>query len=310
MPPAEYPSTDPPAGADVWTVGRIIDWTTGHLKKSGSDTPRLDAEILLAHARKCSRIKLYVDYATPLTDSQRGAMRDLVRRRAQAEPVAYLVGHREFFGLDFRVTPDVLIPRPETETLVLETLTAAKKIGGEGSRDAKRSPPRILDVGTGSGCIAIACAVSLPQSQVTAIDISPPALALARLNAQTHKVADRIRFLEGDLLKPLAANEQFDLIASNPPYVADDEMAGLPPDVGRHEPHLALRAGPHGLDVIRRLVASAAPHLVPTGRLLIEISPEQAPAVFELLASQGAYQPATTVKDPSGRLRVVTAQRK
>lgn len=292
---------DPPPTADIWTVGRIIDWTTGHLKKSGSDTPRLDAEILLAHARNCPRIKLYVDYATPLTDAERAAMRDLVRRRAQSEPVAYLVGHREFFGLDFRVSPDVLIPRPETETLVLETLTHAKKISGEALR--------ILDVGTGSGCIAIACSVSLPHAEVTAIDISPRALVLARLNAQSHKVADRIRFLEGDLLGPLSAGEQFDLIASNPPYVADGEMAGLPPDVGRHEPALALRAGPQGLDVIRRLVAGAVPHLAPAGRLLIEISPEQAPAVTEMLVSNGAYGPATILKDPSGRLRIVTAQR-
>src|SRR6266566_845129 len=133
--------------ADVaWTVGKIIDWTTAHLKKHGSETPRLDAEILLAKARNCPRIQLYVQYHELLTDDERSVMRDLVRRRAQAEPVAYLVGHREFFGLDFRVTPDVLIPRPETETLVLELLAAARAY----------ARPRILDVGTGSGCVAVA----------------------------------------------------------------------------------------------------------------------------------------------------------
>src|SRR5262245_37371165 len=130
---------------EQWTVGRIIDWTTGHLRKQGSDTPRLEAEILLAHARRCPRIQLYVQYNEPLTDVERAVMRDLVRRRTQFEPVAYLVGHREFFGLEFRVTPDVLIPRPETETLVLELITSAKSQAGT----------RVLEIGTGSGCIAV-----------------------------------------------------------------------------------------------------------------------------------------------------------
>ena len=160
----------------AWTVGKIIDWTTAHLRKHGSDSPRLEAEILLAHARRCPRIQLYVQYNELLTDDQRAVMRDLVRRRAQAEPVAYLVGRREFFALDFRVTPDVLIPRPETETLVLQLIAAVKS----------RPNPRILDVGTGSGCIAIAAAVNVPGALVTAIDISPRALDVARDNASRH----------------------------------------------------------------------------------------------------------------------------
>jgi release factor glutamine methyltransferase len=325
------PAPESPA-ADVWTVGRIIDWTTAHLKKHDSDTPRLDAEILLAHARKCPRIRLYVDYTTPLTEGERGTMRDLVRRRALAEPVAYLVGHREFFGLDFRVSPAVLIPRPETETLVLELLTEAKKCGvrsaecgvEEGNatslelssstphsefRTPHSSPLRILDVGTGSGCIAIACAVHLPESSITAIDISPQALAVARENSGTHNVSQRIRFLEGDLFAPLAPDEKFDLIASNPPYVADGEMESLPPDIRKHEPHLALKAGPKGLDVIERLIAGATRHLAPGGFFLVEFSPEQAPAVTELFATSGQFEPARIVKDPAGNLRIAVAKR-
>jgi release factor glutamine methyltransferase len=291
--PAEKPADE------SWTVGRIIDWTTGHLRKHGSDTPRLEAEILLAHARHCPRIQLYVQYNEPLTDDERGVMRDLVRRRSQSEPVAYLVGHREFFGLEFRVTPDVLIPRPETETLVLELITAAKSQPGA----------RILDVGTGSGCIAISAAANLPDAVVTATDISPRALDVARENAARHGVADRIRFLEGDLFAPLESGRQFDIVVSNPPYVADAEMKTLPPDVRLHEPALALRAGLHGLDVVTRLISAAPQHLTAGGTLLFEISPEQVPAVRSILEQTGMFAPPQIVKDPFGKERVITARR-
>ena len=182
--------------SDEWTVRRIIDWTTAHLKKHGSDTPRLETEILLAHARGCRRIELYTRFDEVLSEKERATMRDLVRRRAQSEPVAYLVGHREFFGLDFRVTPAVLIPRPDTETLVVELVDVAKPLAA----------PRILDIGTGSGCIAIAAAVNLPNAQITATDASEAALAVARENAANHKVVERIQFLSGDLFGPLDPN--------------------------------------------------------------------------------------------------------
>jgi release factor glutamine methyltransferase len=283
----------------AWTVAKIIDWTTGHLKKHGSESPRLEAEILLAHARNCPRIQLYVHYNELLSEGERALMRDLVRRRAQAEPVAYLVGHREFFGLDFHVTPDVLVPRPETETLVLELITVAKSL----NRSA------ILDVGTGSGCIAIAAAVNLSGARVTATDISPAALAIARENAARHGVSDRIGFLQSDLLAGLAGDSQFDVIASNPPYVADNEIEKLPPDVRLHEPLSALRAGPKGLDVISRLIPAAVPHLGASGLLLIEIAPEQAGAVSELIAATGAFQPPRLLKDAAGDDRVIVTRR-
>lgn len=284
---------------DQWTVRRIIEWTTGHLKNHGSDTPRLDAEILLAYARNCRRIDLYTRFDEPLTDPQRATMRDLVRRRAQAEPVAYLVGHREFFSLEFRVTKDVLVPRPDTETLVLELLDRVRGI----------ETPRLLDIGTGSGCIAVAAAVNLPTANVTAIDISPKALEIARENAETHNVLDRMRFLEGDLFSPLPAGEQFHAIASNPPYIRAEELATLQDDVKKHEPQLALISGPLGLEIIRRLVTDAPSRLVPGGLLLFEFSPEQAGAVEELLNANGSYRDIKLVKDLTNRPRVAVAVR-
>lgn len=298
--------TNEAATSDVWTVGRILDWTTAHLKQHGSDTARLDAEILLAHARNCPRIQLYVHYNTPLSDDERARMRDFVKRRAQAEPVAYLVGHREFFSLDFCVTPDVLIPRPETETLVLELLTDLRKRFAAGNERA----PRMLDVGTGSGCVAVAAAVNLPALHVTAVDISPAALRIAGENAARHNVADRIRLAESDLFAGFESGERFDVVASNPPYVADCEMATLPPDVRLHEPALALRAGLHGLDVITRLVAEVPPYLTEAGLLLVEISPEQAAAVIELVAATQAFEPARVIKDAAGKARVLAARRR
>jgi len=287
-------------GDDAWTVGKIIELSTGHLKKHGSDTPRLDAEILLAHVRGCPRIKLYVDFAEPLSEKQRTAMRDLVKRRSQHEPVAYLVGHREFFSLDFKVTHDVLIPRPETETLVLDLITTAKPL----------SAPQILELGTGTGCIAIAAAHALSKAQVTAVDISEQALAIATGNAEKHNVSGRITFLHGDLFAPLATGAKFDLIASNPPYVADEEIDSLPDDVRLHEPHLALKAGRRGLDVLTRIIADAPNFLNQGGVLLLEISPEQSADVTALLENRDAYTAIRVLKDPAGKLRVVRAVRK
>lgn len=285
--------------SDEWTVRRVIDWTTAHLKKHGSDTARLDTEILLAHARGCRRIELYTRFDEVLDERERATMRELVRRRAQSEPVAYLVGHREFFSLDFRVTPAVLIPRPDTETLVVELLDACKTL----------EAPRVLDIGTGSGCIAVAAAVNQRSAQITATDRSEAALAVARENAQMHGVLERIRFLEGDLFAPLQENEQFDVVASNPPYIADREKETLQNDVRRYEPHEALFAGPTGLEVLSRLIDEVAGHLARGGTLILEISPEQAPAVQKRMEAAGVYREIRVVKDLAGQARVVRAQK-
>ena len=284
---------------DTWTVRRILDWTTGHLQQHGSETPRLDAEILLAFARGCQRIDLYTRFDEVLSEKQRSIMRNLVRRRAQSEPVAYLVGHREFFSLDFLVTPDVFIPRPDTETLVVAVLEQAKSF----------SSPRILDVGTGSGCLCVAIAANHPEAQLTAVDISEAALEVAKTNAHRHNVAERIRFLNGDLLAPLQENELFDMIVSNPPYVTEQERETLQPDVRLHEPHSALFSGHDGLDIVRRLIAEAPACLSPGGLLLMELDPSQADVVTKILQSHDLYTEIKSHKDLAGKIRVVSVRK-
>jgi release factor glutamine methyltransferase len=216
--------------------------------------------------------------------------------------VAHLVGHREFFSLDFEVTKDTLVPRPDTETLVVELLERARAVAGH--PDAK---PRILEIGTGTGCIAIAAAVNLPSAGITATDVSEAALDVARRNAAKHGVADRIEFLQGDLFAPLPADARFDLIVSNPPYVGEGELPTLQTEVARHEPPLALVSGADGLDLIRRLLAESPRHLVPGGSLLFEIAPEQARAVESLANETGRYAGVRVVKDLSRAERVIIA---
>lgn len=284
---------------DLWTVGRVIDWTTGHLRKHGSDTPRLDAEILLAQAKSCPRIQLYTCYNEVLDESVRAVMRDLVKRRAAAEPVAYLVGHREFYSLDFRITPNVLIPRPDTETLVLELLTLA----------ANQPSLRILEIGTGSGCISISTAVNLPEASITATDISREALDVARENAARHRVEDRILFLEGDLFSVLENEPPFDFLVSNPPYVTLADWKQLDPGVRDHEPKLALCGGERGTEVIERLLAGAGERLKSGGHLMLEIGDEQGTVLPKLIADTGDFEEARIVKDLAGRPRVAAARR-
>lgn len=290
--------------SDAWTVGRLLQWTTDYLKSRGADSPRLDAEVLLAHALGCPRIGLYTSFDEVPGDAARTAFRELVRQRAEGMPVAYLVGRREFFSLNFHVTPDVLIPRPETELLVVRLLDLAAR------RGAASRPPRIVDVGTGSGIIAVCAARHLPDSRVTAVDHSAAALAIARRNAAEHGVADRVEFVEGDLLEDLPAEQQFDFVVSNPPYVRTSEMAQLDPSVREHEPRQALEAGPRGTEVIERLVPQAAERLVSGGWLLLEVSPVIHADVESLVKADPRWELGPTIKDAAGHARVVQARRK
>src|SRR5262245_48094636 len=235
-----------------WTVGGLLDWTARYLAKKGSEYPRLDTEVLLAHALGCRRIDLYARYDEPASEEARGRFRELVRRRVEGCPVAYLVGRKEFYSLAFEVGPEVLIPRPDSECVVMECLRLARGLPA----------PRVLDIGTGSGNLAVAVAHQHKGAQVTAIDLSPGALAVAARNAAKHGVAGRVRFLEGDLFAPLAAGERFDFILSNPPYIAREDIPGLAPGVRDYEPHLALDGGPGGYEVFDRLVARAKEFLV------------------------------------------------
>ena len=284
--------------SESWTVLRLLTWTTDYLKQHGSESPRLDAEVLLAQARGCERIMLYAAFDQVVGEDVRAKFRELVKRRAEGTPVAYLVGKKEFFSLPLRVTPDVLIPRPETELVVVETLDALKLPGSA-----------VCDVGTGSGAIAIAVAKHAPQCRVTAIDISPAALAIARENAAANSVAERIEFVQGDLLAALPPEPQFAVIASNPPYVSESEYAALAPTVKNHEPRQALVAGPQGTEIVERLIPQAAERLLPGGWLIVELSPMIAARVVDLFASDGRYEPATVVKDLAGLARVVKARR-
>jgi release factor glutamine methyltransferase len=288
--------------AETWTVGRLLTWTTQYLKAHGSESPRLDAEVLLAEVLGCKRIELYTAFDRLPPEPQRAALRELIRRRAEGAPVAYLVGHREFYSLDFRVTPEVLIPRPETEFLVIALLDLARQ-----------HPPgelTICDVGTGSGIIAVTAAKHLAHSRITALDVNPAALKVARQNAEAHGVADRIEFLQSDLLAAVPAQRRFDFVVSNPPYVSEAELASLAPGVRNYEPRSALVAGPQGTEVIAALLGQAADRLHPGGHLLVEISPMIHDAVQALVAADDRFLPGATIKDLARLPRVVQARRK
>lgn len=296
---------------DSWTVLRLLTWTTEFLKSHGSESPRLDAEVLLAHARDCERILLYAAFDEVVADDVRAKFRELVKRRSEGTPVAYLVGKREFYSLSFRVTPDVLIPRPETEFVVVAALDALKAAPESTAGIPSRSNGlQICDVGTGSGVIAIAIAKHAPDCRVTAIDVSPAALTVAKENAAAHHVAERIEFIPGDLLAAFPAEPRFTVIASNPPYVSESEYATLAPQVKDHEPRQALVGGPTGTEIIEQLIPQAAQRLLAGGWLILEISPMIAARVIELIAAGGGYEPATAVKDLAGLTRVIQARRK
>jgi len=291
------------AEAETWTVGRLLQWTTDYLGRHGSESARLDAEVLLAQALNCRRIELYTAYDTVPGDDVRTAFRDLVRRRAEGTPVAHLVGRREFYSLSFRVTADVLIPRPETEFVVIALLDLARQRPAEAEL-------AVCDVGTGSGILAVCAAKYLPNSRVVAVDLSPAALEVARSNAAAHGVDDRVEFLESDLLGAVPADRRFDFIVSNPPYVSEAEMESVARDVRQFEPKMALVAGPKGTEVIESLVAQAAQRLLPGGCLLVEVSPMIHDAVLRLLESDGRWDLLPTVKDLARLPRVVQARRR
>ncbi|MDA1050260.1 MAG: peptide chain release factor N(5)-glutamine methyltransferase [Planctomycetota bacterium] len=287
---------------EAWTIGRLLTWTADFLKQKDSTSPRLDAEVLLAAARNCERIELYTAFDEEPPEAIRGRFRELVRRRAEGEPVAYLVGHREFYSLTFKVTRDVLIPRPETELLVVALLDAAKELG------VRKPALAIADVGTGSGVVAVCAAKNLPRAHITAIDVSSKALDVARANVEAHGVAGRIELIESDLFSQVD-DRQFDLIASNPPYVSESEMRELRPEVSGYEPHLALCGGSAGTEIIQRLVPAAAERLAIGGCLLLEVSPMIEQQTHEIIRAHSGYETARTLKDMAGLARVVVAKR-
>lgn len=261
----------------TWTIASLVKWAIDDFRTRGIENPRLDAELLVAHALEIDRMRVILDGARPLEGAELDKLRSLVKRRRAYEPIAYLRGTREFYGLQFRVDKRVLVPRPDTETLVDVAL----------SRSAHVSMcMRQLDLCTGSGCVAISMARQRPTAQVVATDISLDALAVARDNA-LRLGAYNVAFAQGDLFEPLAKARPFDVITANPPYIPSADIAGLMPDVREHEPKLALDGGTDGLDFVRRIVEAAPKHLEPGGLLALEIDSKEAADTAELLVKAG-----------------------
>jgi release factor glutamine methyltransferase len=285
----------------TWTVLAILQRTADFFRGRGIETPRLDAELLLSQVLGCERIQLYATYDRPLTTAEVDAFRELVRKRSQRYPVHYLLGEREFYSRPFRVSPDVLIPRPETELLV-ETVMA---VAGE----KKWSKPVIADLGTGSGNIAVTLACELPEADIHASDISKQALEVARANAERHSAQERVRFHEGDLFSafPGDLKGRLDFVVSNPPYVPACQIGSLMPEVRDHEPKIALAVEGDGLDFFRRIVGQAHEWLKPGGCLVLELGAGQADGVRSLVDTSQRYASCAVTKDYGGIERVLRA---
>jgi release factor glutamine methyltransferase len=289
-------SIDEQAADAPWTILRTLQWTTGYFADHGIDSPRADAEILLAHTLGCQRIDLYLRHDQPLNADELSEFRARIRRRGRREPVAYITGSKEFWSLEFKVTPDVLIPRPETEGLV----EAALRLFPDDQ------PLRVLDLGVGSGIITIALAHERRQWRFWATDLSEKAIAVAQSNAETHHVEDRIRWWVGWWFNGVEAapDEPFDLIVSNPPYIAGEGLSALEPEVRRFEPRVALEGGPDGLESIAHILQTAPIYMRPGGWLLMEIGCDQGAAVKRLAGKCRAFDQIFVEKDFAGLDRV------
>ena len=283
----------------IWTIGAILKWTGQYFGTRGIESPRLDAEVLLSHVLGTARIYLYVHFDEPLEAAELAQYREYIRQRVARQPVAYIIGQREFMGLTFKVTPAVLVPQPDTEVLVQAAL------------DRLQATPtaRVADIGTGSGAIVLSLLYYMKQLRAAAVDISPAALKVAAANAAALGVVDRATFYEGDLLAPLAG-ETFTAIVSNPPYIPTADIAGLAPEVRSAEPMGALDGGADGLAFYRRLVAEAPSLLLPGGFLAVEVGVHEAQPVAEMAAAQTVYGRTEILKDLAGIDRVVVLWKK
>ena len=293
---------------EVWTIGRILKWTEGYFQKAGLDSPRLDAEVLLSYVLKKERIFLYVHFDQPMEAAELAAYKDCIKRRVQRQPVAYITGHKEFMGLEFKVTSATLIPRPDTEILVEAVLQRLKA-----GKDAENS--LIADIGTGSGAICLSLLKYLPKLQAVTVDISPEALAVAEENADRLELSERVEFLQGDMLGPLAQQaERFSgrlsAIVSNPPYIPRADIAGLEPDVRAFEPLGALDGGEDGLDFYRRLLAEGAAFLQADGFLAMEAGIHQAQQLKALAENMPQWGRCEIIRDLAGIERVVVLWKK
>jgi len=287
---------------NLWTILALIRWADERFKKEGMATPRLDAEVLLAEALGMNRVGLYTHYDQPLLADELARFKQLVLRRLRREPVAYILGKREFWSLPLRITPDVLIPRPETETLVAEALRVLSSTDQE--------ELRLLEIGTGSGAISIALAKELPEAKITATDLSPKVLSVAEENAAKNRARDQIRFLQGDLFQPVPKGETFDLVVSNPPYITREQLSSLMPEVRDYEPRIALDGGKDGLDFFRRALPAVAGYLRSGGWFLAELGAGQDRQVLEIAQKNPELDSLGFAKDLSGINRVFKARKK
>jgi len=281
--------------AESWTVRALLTWAREWLAKRGVESPRLDAELLIAHALSCTRTRLYVDFDKPLSAEELARVKPLLRRRGKREPVAYILGAREFYGRRFRVRPGVFIPRPETELLVQLAIEALPADG------------RALDLCAGSGAVGVSIAAELPGVRADLVERSPEAAAAARENAEA-LAPGRVRVFEGDLFAALPDRERYQAVVANPPYVPEHERARLAPEIVEHEPAEALFAQEGGLAVIRRIVAGAGDRLVPGGFFGVEIDPPLAAKVCDL-CTQAGFTAVRAVKDLAGLDRHVVASK-
>jgi release factor glutamine methyltransferase len=286
-----------------WTIIKLLKWSESYFDSHGIDSPRMTAEILLAHTLKTTRINLYIQHDKPLSSSELTKFKTLIKRRINREPVAYIIGSKEFWSLDFAVTRDVLIPRPDTECIVEAALSLLPNQHSD-------QPKKILDLGTGSGAIIIALASERPHNVYFATDRSPAAAILARKNAAKHGLSDTIHFLCSDWFNAINRKKQpFDIIISNPPYIPTDIIPALAPEINRYEPRIALDGDHDGLADIRKILHAAPDYLKKGGDLLLEIGFDQMNSVFEIADNFNFYNCIEFIKDYGGHHRVLTLKK-
>lgn len=286
--------------SETWTIKKLLDWVSEYFTDKGIDSPRLSAELLLSHVLDTQRIMLYANFDKTVAPSHLDTLRPLVKRCGAHEPLAYLIGHTEFYSLRFVLTPDVLIPRPETEGLVEKAIDFLRALD--------TPEPKVLDLCTGSGCIAGAIAKNVPSAKLTATDISKNAIRIAQKNFQSLGIGDRIETRTGDLFDAIEPGETFDLIVSNPPYVTDGEYENLDPNVKDYEPAQALKAGPEGLDLIEKIIQAAPASLAPKAALILEMGYRHGSNVQNLLQNAN-YTDIRIHKDHAGHDRIAFARK-
>lgn len=277
---------------DIWTIGKILAWTAEYFAKNGIESPRLDAEVLLSHVLQKERIYLYVHFDEPLNKDELAFYKECVKKRSQKIPIAYIIGKREFMGLDFMVTQATLIPRPDTEILVEESIGRLRNFEG--------SNIRIADLGTGSGAICLSVLDNISNATAIAVDISADALEVARRNAEAIGVADRVEFVQGDMIEAISGMEPFDAIVSNPPYIKSGDIPTLAPDVRCYEPVSALDGGTDGMDFYRRLVSSGPKFLNGGGFLAVEMGIGQVDGIRAMAHCNPAWKSFDIIKDLAG----------